>query len=303
MNSRALTVLLVLCLSAATSAAGQTTSSGTVTTLTTSLPIPTRGSLGGISMDMMGKLYVSNFRDKVWQLEQDGTTVLLADGIYGASGNAIDSKGRLLQASFYGNLIYRISRTGEKSILADEGLDGPVGVVVGANDDLYVVTCRGGEVKHVSGEGEVSLIHQSDLLACPNGIARDAEGNLFVTNFNNNHVVQIDPDGKASILATLDVGENGNAHIAIAAGQLYVTRIKDNYVYKVSYDGSFEKLFGNGQPQDRDGALSEATVARPNGIVANRAGTMLFINTIDGTWRDFQNQSLLRVRRIDLPGN
>ena len=60
-------------------------------------------SVGGVTVDAVGDLYVADFGDVVWKITPDGERHVFASGFYGASGNAIDNEGNLLQSSFYGN--------------------------------------------------------------------------------------------------------------------------------------------------------------------------------------------------------
>ena len=84
-----------------------------VGTLQLDAEIDARGSLGGITVDQLGFLYVANFRDGVWRIDPEtGRTEVLSRSLYGASGNAFDSQGNLYQASFLGNTITRIARDG-----------------------------------------------------------------------------------------------------------------------------------------------------------------------------------------------
>jgi len=47
--------------------------------------------VGGVTIDLVGNIYVADFRDLVWKITPEG--------LYGASGNAIDSEGNLLQSN------------------------------------------------------------------------------------------------------------------------------------------------------------------------------------------------------------
>jgi hypothetical protein len=69
---------------------------------------------------------IADFRNAVWRLSPDGEVEKFADGLCGASGNAIGPRGYLYQSSFNGNFVSRISRTGEVETWVDEGLAEPV---------------------------------------------------------------------------------------------------------------------------------------------------------------------------------
>src|ERR1043165_7162570 len=85
--------------------------------------------VGGVTADMVGDLYVADFGETVWKITMEGERRVFATGLYGASGNAIDAQGNLLQANFYGDSITRIDRKGEARQFAT-GLYGPVGIAV-----------------------------------------------------------------------------------------------------------------------------------------------------------------------------
>jgi hypothetical protein len=62
-------------------------------------------SVGGVAIDAIGNIYVADFGEVVWKLTLEGERREFASGLYGASGNAIDKQGNLLQSSFYGDSI------------------------------------------------------------------------------------------------------------------------------------------------------------------------------------------------------
>ena len=100
--------------------------SAKVRTLTDTLP----GGVGGVAVDRLGLIYVADFRETVWKVTPDGKATRFATGLYGASGNAFDSKGNLFQSSFSGNYISIIDRFGNHTVFVDSGLTGPVGITI-----------------------------------------------------------------------------------------------------------------------------------------------------------------------------
>jgi DNA-binding beta-propeller fold protein YncE len=144
--------------------------------------------VGGVTADMIGDLYVADFGETVWKITMEGERRVLATGLYGSSGNAIDEQGNLLQANFYGNSLTKIDRRGEAKTFA-VGLYGPVGVAVDRKSgDIYVALCRGNSIAKVSPDGSVAPFAKSDLFRCPNGLAFDGDGNLYTVNFRNNQM-------------------------------------------------------------------------------------------------------------------
>ncbi|NNF39279.1 MAG: hypothetical protein HKN71_11480, partial [Gemmatimonadetes bacterium] len=145
--------------------AGQGPAGNSVRTVTDTLV----GSVGGVAVDALGAIYVADFGERVYKVRPDGRWEVFVDGLYGTSGNAIDSRGRLIQSQFSGNSVARVDRDGTVSVVA-EGLEGPVGVALGPEDEMYVCNCRSNTISRVSPDGEVTVYAESELFNCPNGI-------------------------------------------------------------------------------------------------------------------------------------
>ncbi len=257
-----------------------------------------RGSLGGVTIDRLGFLYVANFRDAVWRISPDGEVTALTRGLYGASGNAIDARGDLYQGNFLANTITRIARTGEVSRFVGEGLNGPVGMAFDAEGTLYVCNCNGNSISRVTPGGVVEPFAGGDMFACPNGIALGADKNFYVTNFNNLDILRISPAGVVERFVTVPTGA-GNAHITTAKGIFYVTKILSNRVIKIDGQGEITPLAGTGEDGHDDGPALEATLFRPNGIAVSPLGDRLYVNTVVGEYNQ-PKASRLTVRTIDL---
>ena len=86
--------------------------------------------VGGVTIDLIGNIYVADFDDLVWKITPEGKRDVFASGFYGASGNAIDHEGNLLQANFYGDSIDKVDRKGRTQPFVTSGLSGPVGITV-----------------------------------------------------------------------------------------------------------------------------------------------------------------------------
>jgi len=55
--------------------------------------------VGGVTIDLVGNIYVADFGDVVWKITPEGKRHVFASGLYGASGNPIDNEGNLLQSN------------------------------------------------------------------------------------------------------------------------------------------------------------------------------------------------------------
>jgi DNA-binding beta-propeller fold protein YncE len=236
--------------------------------------------VGGVTADMIGDLYVADFGETVWKITMEGQRRVLATGLYGSSGNAIDEQGNLLQANFYGNSLTKIDRQGEARTFA-VGLYGPVGVAVDRKSgDIYVALCRGNSIAKVAPDGSVAPFAKSDLFRCPNGLAFDGDGNLYTVNFRNNQMFKIDRQGSVSLFTK--VSAHGLGHLCFAADRFYVTAYESHEIFQVALDGKAKRILGSGERGVIDGADGTARLSFPNGIACHPWGGRLYINEYVG---------------------
>ena len=262
---------LVLAGSSLTAQTALPTASHRVRTLTDTLS----GAVGGIAVDRIGFIYVADFRDTVWKITPDGRAAVHATGLYGPSGNAIDSRGNLLQSNFAGNSISRIDRHGNVAGFA-EGLRGPVGIALTPGDTAYVCNCSSNDLSRVLPDGTVQPFAASPLFRCPNGITRGPDGHFYVVNFNNGDMLKVTPTGRVSRFALLPGG--GNGHITVAGGALYATSLQGQQIHRITLDGAVTTIAGTGRVGERDGPGDSATFTFPNGIAAGPTGDRLYVN-------------------------
>ena len=260
------------------------------------------GGVGGVAVDRSGAIYVATFGDEVYKVMPDGRASVFATGLYGASGNAIDSRGRLLQSNFLGDYIVRIDRYGTVSPFA-EGFQGPVGIAVDSADNLVVTNCRSNTLSWVTAAGEVSTFAESPLFSCPNGITRGPDGTYYVANFTGGRLLAVSAKGEVRELAIIPGG--GNGHVAIARGNLYVTAFQSHRMYRVSMDGSeVTHVAGTGQIGEVDGPGLEASFSWPNGIATGPQGDRLYVNDFVNRFPPTTEAPPVRksvVRQITLP--
>lgn len=261
-------------------------------------PLPASSQLGGVTVDRLGFVYVSNFREAVWKISPAGEATLLTDGLYGSSGNTIDAKGNLFQANFFSHSIVKIDRFGQIITYMEKGLNGPVGLVFDQAQNLYVCNFNENNILKISPDKQMSVFASGALFNGPNGITIDKEGNLYVVNFNNNDVVKINSSGEATVFATV-TGVDGNAHLVAYNDNFYVTKIKSNRVYQVSTSGQVKLLGGTGQSAITEGPALAASFAAPNGIGVDAQTGVLYINNVKGQWGSRQ-ASTIELSKIKL---
>ena len=234
-------------------------------------------AVGGVTVDLVGNIYVADFGDFVWKITPEGKRDVFASGLYGASGNAIDNEGNLLQSNFYGNSIANIDRNGQAKPFVTTGLSGPVGIAINRQTgDVYVANCRGNSIAKIATDGTVSSFAKSDLFSCPNGISFDRNGNLYVVNFRNNKMLKVDPKGFVAPFAT--ISKKGLGHLCFKEDRFYVTAFESHEIYEVTLDGTVKRILGDGKRGIVDGAGAKARLSFPNGIASSPWGRRLYIN-------------------------
>ena len=234
-------------------------------------------STGGVTADSLGNIYVADFGDVVWKITPDGERHEFATGLYGASGNAIDKDGNLLQSNFYGDSITKIDRKGQTTPFITSGLSGPVGIAINKQTgDVYVANCSGNSIAKIAVDGTVSSFAKSELFKCPNGISFGPDGNLYVVNYRDNKMLKIDPKGVVAPFAT--VSEKGLGHLCFKEDRFYVTASQSHAIYEVTLDGTAKRILGNGEREIVDGARAKARLSFPNGITAHPWARRLYID-------------------------
>ena len=234
-------------------------------------------STGGVTVDSLGNIYVADFGDVVWKITPDSQRHEFATGLYGASGNAIDKDGNLLQSNFYGDSITKIDRKGQTTPFITSGLSGPVGIAINKQTgDVYVANCRGNSIAKIATDGTVSSFAKSELFKCPNGISFGPEGNLYVVNYRDNKMLKIDPKGVVTPFAT--VSEKGLGHLCFNKDRFYVTASQSHAIYEVMLDGTVKRILGNGERGIVDGAGAKVRLSFPNGITVHPWARRLYIN-------------------------
>ena len=265
-------------------------------TVETSIPMPSYGLVGGVTVDGDGNVFSTNFHPHVWRVAPDGTATLLSTEFKNASGNYALENGDLLQADYTENSIYRVKPDGSRSLFAEGGLDGPVGITQRASGDFIVANPRGKFLARIPEEGgEATVVLRDDRLQEPNGVTIDPGGNIYIADLKSGIVFKWMPNGELAELAHLP--GKGNAHNVYANGALYVNKIWDHVIYRVELDsGAYGIVTGNGRPGYDDGPTGTATIEEPNGIAASRDGTVIYFNTQRGLM--FQQPGLVILRRL-----
>lgn len=202
---------------------------------------------------------------------------MFATGFYGASGNAVDHEGNLLQSNYYGDSVTLVDRKGQTRPFVTNGLSGPVGIAINQQTgDVFVANCRGNSIARIASDHTVSSFAKSELFRCPNGISFDRQGNLYAVNYRDNKMVKIDPKGSVTPFA--DVSAKGLGHLCFKDDRFYVTAFHSHEVYEVRLDGSVRRILGNGERGLVNGTGEKARLSFPNGIACSPWERHLYIN-------------------------
>ena len=269
-----------------------------VYTLVNPLPAAT----GGVDVDADGNVYVGNMGraparhgGEVYRISPEGVVEIFAagQGLDGASGNTFDADGNLIQSSFSGDTLHRISPDGTVTTIASETLDGPVGVVATNDGTLYVVNCGDKSVSQITPDGEESIFVESGLFACPNGITIDGAGNLYVLNFQGGRIIKVTPNGEATDFASVPGGQGG--HIWYHNDLLYVVGRGAHMIFTVTLTGDVRPFAGSGDRGHDNGSALQATFSLPNDIAISPDGQRFYVNEVAGVNDSANIPSVIRV--------
>jgi hypothetical protein len=123
------------------------------------------------------------------------------------------------------------------------GLEGPVGLVGGAKDEVYVTEAFSGQVSKVESNGEKTVVAKD--LKMPEGIAITPGGKLVVAEVGARRLVEIDPlnGSTTEIAGNLPIGLVASPGLPPtdiptgvgvgASGVIYFSSDIENAIYKV----------------------------------------------------------------------
>lgn len=232
----------------------------------------------GVAVAKDGTLYVSDAGDnnRIRKISPEGTVTTLAGGSEGfadgagaqasfntPSGLAIDVDDNLYVADTGNNRIRKITPEGVVTTVAGDGtagyvdgpaaqsqFNGPIGVAVDKDGNLYVADSYNDRIRKISADGQVTTVAGAGqpgyvdgpaataLFDTPCGVAAGADGSLIVADTGNRQLRKITPDGNVS---TLPANTDLSRPIGIAIthdGFLYVTDLDRYSVVQVTPDGA-----------------------------------------------------------------
>jgi sugar lactone lactonase YvrE len=212
-------------------------------------------------------------------------------------------------------IITTVAGTGDPGFSGDGGpatqaqLDGPEGLFVDANNNLYISDTGNDRVRRVTADGRISTFLTG--LKGPTGIVVERDGTLFVSDTGNNRVVARETNGEVSTFAGGGAGGDGEAGPDVSLSQpmglaqdrdqtyLYVAEAGAGRVRQiVRHSLIVDTVAGGGSAGDGDDARS-AFLPRPVALAADGNANLYIVS---GGGPNVGSQSN-RVRRVDVDEN
>ena len=176
----------------------------------------------------------------------DGKTGATRDMLHGfkAPHDAVVlADGSILVAELGTKSLVKVSgEHGKDRVTLIGDLEGPVGLVRGAGDEIYVTEAFAGAVSRIDKNGGKTVVAKD--LKMPEGIARGSDGKLIVAEVGAKRLIEIAPDSGTvtEIAANLPIGLTGApgglpTHIPTgvavgATGVIYFSSDVENVIYK-----------------------------------------------------------------------
>ncbi|NOT59869.1 MAG: hypothetical protein HOP19_06545, partial [Acidobacteria bacterium] len=201
-----------------------------------------------------------------------------------------------------GGRIYRVTLTGETSVIADN-LDMPSALAIAPDDSLIVANTGDHTIIRINPDnGEKTLLagalnrsgKGANEFNAPVGIAVNDDGLIFIADTYNDRICTLDAKGQVRVLAggAQTNWQDGKANeaafhtpsgLAVASdGALYVADTGNHRIRRVAMDGTVTTIAGTGEAEVRDGSLQEAMFDEPTALALRRDGA-LFVADAGGS--------------------
>ncbi|HEU4870755.1 MAG TPA: NHL repeat-containing protein [Pyrinomonadaceae bacterium] len=230
----------------------------------------------GVAIDKEGVVYIADAGEsnRIQKLAPDGTITTLAGGSEGftdgagaqasfntPSGLAIDDTGNLYVADTGNNRVRKVTAEGVVSTIAGDGtagyvdgpaaqarFNGPIGVAVDKDGNIYVADTYNDRVRKISIDGQVTTL--AGEFDTPCGVVVASDRTVFVADTGNNQLRKITTDGNITTLTINGTDLSRPIGLAITYDNfLYVTELNDSRVIQIAPDNaSYTIASGLNQP-------------------------------------------------------
>ncbi len=271
----------------------------------------------GIAINDDGVVFIADAGDsnRIRKLMPDGSVTTVAGSVEGyadgpgaqaafntPSGLALDSRGNLFVADTGNNRIRKITPAGFVSTLAGDGtagyvdgpglqaqFDGPIGVAVDTNGNIYVADTYNDRVRKITSDGVVTTVAgsglgyadgpaRSALFDTPCGIVVSPDGTLIVADTGNHRLRKI-ANGQVTTLAFSFPEEVNQADLREPVGLalthdgfLYVTESDRARVVQIAPD-SRARVIAGGTPADHESS-DHPRFSQITGLSIDRRGDL-----------------------------
>ena len=241
----------------------------------------------GVAVATDGTIYIADAGEanRIRKISPEGTLTTFAGGSEGfadgvgtaasfnsPSGLAIDSNGNLIVADTGNNRIRKITREGGVATVAGDGtagyvdgpasqarFNGPIGVAVDANDNIYVADTYNDRIRLITTDGRVSTVagqgtpgyadgdRNTALFDTPCGIVVATDGTLIVADTGNDHLRKITGEGNVTTVSVSFPNDGLSSPLGLAVSHdnfLYVTELDRSRVTQIAPDGSARVIAG-----------------------------------------------------------
>ena len=303
--------------------------------------------LGSTAVDAAGNTYIADTDNNVVEkVTPAGTLSVIAGGgiaaggisspagaglrLDGPRGVAVDADGNVYIADTGNDRIMKVAPGGAMTLVAGGGatsplvpglatdamLDGPRGVAVDADGNVYIADSGNDLIEKVALDGMLSVVAGGGAtspldsgpatqmqLSDPGGVAVDGQGNVYIADTGNNLVEEVDAaSGNLYVLAGggtmspqaaqasttwndhfglgLQIQLNGPQGIAVdSSGVIYIADTGNNVIEKVTC-GIFSVIAGGGATApSTNGPATSARLNAPRGVAVSPSGVVHIADT------------------------
>ena len=276
-----------------------------------SLAIDQDGKLAMATYDIIGDLSPDwEIESALYRFNLSGSFIELAIPFRLMGGNAFNSKNILFQS---------IISTGEVLMIEGSNLipmetsgfpiTNPDGIYIDANDMIFLVDHKNGNVVKVDQNGVAELYATADFNA--RGITGDDKGNIYVSiNDEEGKIIKIDPQREVSVFANVPtfVPDSYLLEFIMWVGyltyhdqNLYVAGLSTHRIYRIDMQGNVSVFAGTGTKLLPKGGALTAHFNRPMGLAFSQDGKSLFVSgCLDVVPQHVQSSTPSKVYEIQI---
>ncbi|MBX9599892.1 MAG: hypothetical protein K2X35_02770 [Bryobacteraceae bacterium] len=235
----------------------------------------------GVAVSRTGVILVTDLGNgRVRRILPGGGIETAASGFLAPRNVAFAHDGGWYVSDFEAHRVYRVSPSGEVSVLAGAGAKGysgdggpalaarlshPAGIAVDSEGSVYIADSGNHAVRKIRG-GVISTLLTA---ATPAGLAIDVVDTLYVADPGSGQILRRTPDGRTGILRTqaADIAVRRDGAVLIARG---------HEVSELEPDGSTRLVAGSAQPSGENGPATGARLRSPTGLALDNLGNLYF---------------------------